>query len=72
LGDHGGFAYDDINVMLMVAHHGFTTQTVSSATATTHVAPTILKALGLEPGKLDVVRLEGKSVLPEVEAQLAN
>jgi hypothetical protein len=58
--------------MLMVAHHGFTTQAVSSATATTHVAPTILKALGLEPRKLDVVRLEGKSVLPEVEAQLAN
>lgn len=58
--------------MLMVAHHGFTTQTVSSATATTHVAPTILKALGLEPRKLDVVRLEGaarKLVLYESVAE---
>jgi arylsulfatase A-like enzyme len=71
LGDHGGFARDDTNVMLMVAHPGFKAQTVSNATATTQVAPTILKALGLDPKKLDAVRLEGTAVLPEVEAQLA-
>jgi arylsulfatase A-like enzyme len=57
--------------MLMVAHPGFKAQTVSNATATTQVAPTILKALGLDPRKPDAVRLEGTSVLPEVEAQLA-
>jgi hypothetical protein len=71
MGDHGGFAHDDTNVMLMVAHPGFKAQTISNATATTQVAPTILKALGLDPRKLDAVRLEGTSVLPEVEAQLA-
>jgi hypothetical protein len=71
LGDHGGFAHDDTNVMLLVAHPGFTAQTVSDATATTQVAPTILKALGLDPKSLDAVKAEGTRVLPEVEAQLA-
>jgi hypothetical protein len=72
LGDHGGFAHDDTNVMLLVAHPGFTPRTVSNPTATTQVAPTILKALGLDPNALDAVRIEGTSVLPEVAAQLDN
>jgi hypothetical protein len=71
IGDHGGFAHDDTNVMLLVAHPSFTAQTVSAETATTQVAPTILKALGLNPAALDAVKLEGTPVLPEVAAQLA-
>jgi hypothetical protein len=71
IGDHGGFAHDDTNVMLLVANPGFTPQTVSAATATAQVAPTIVKALGLDPRALDAVRAEGTTVLPEVEAQLA-
>lgn len=70
LGDHGGFGHDDTNVMLLVAHPGFTPRTVSDPTATTQVAPTILKALGLDPNALDAVRIEGTAVLPEVAAQL--
>jgi hypothetical protein len=70
IADHGGFAHDDTNVMLLVAHPGFKAQTVSAETATTQVAPTILKALGLNPAALDAVRAEGTPVLPEVEAQL--
>jgi hypothetical protein len=70
LGDHGGFAHDDTNVILLVAHHDFTAQTVSAATTTAQVAPTILKALGLDPTALDAVRAEGTAVLPEVAAQL--
>jgi arylsulfatase A-like enzyme len=70
IADHGGFAHDDINVMLLVAHKGFTEQTVSAETATTQVAPTILKALGLDPQALDAVRAEGTAVLPEVAGQL--
>jgi len=70
IADHGGFAHDDTNVMLLVAHRGFTGQTVSTETATTQVAPTILKALGLDPRALDAVRAEGTSVLPEVWWQL--
>jgi hypothetical protein len=71
IGDHGGFAHDDTNVILLVANPGFTAQTVSAATATTQVAPTIVKALGLDPQALDAVQAEGTQVLPEVEAQLA-
>ena len=70
VGDHGGFAHDDTNVMLLVAYPGFTARTVSAPTATAQVAPTIVQALGLEPTALDAVRAEGTAVLPEVEAQL--
>jgi hypothetical protein len=71
IGDHGGFAHDDTNVMLLVANPSFTARTVSAPTATTQVAPTIVKALGLDPKALDAVRAEGTAVLPEVGAQLA-
>jgi Type I phosphodiesterase / nucleotide pyrophosphatase len=71
IGDHGGFAHDDTNVMLLVANPAFSTQTVSSETATIQVAPTMVKALGLNPAALDAVQMEGTAVLPEVAAQLA-
>ena len=71
IGDHGGFGHDDTNVMLLVANPGFTAQTVSATTRTAQVAPTILKALGLDPKALDAVKAEGTPVLPEVGAQLA-
>jgi hypothetical protein len=70
IGDHGGFAHDDTNVMLLVANPGFTAQTVSSETATVQVAPTMLKALGMNPELLDAVKAEGTAVLPEVISQL--
>jgi arylsulfatase A-like enzyme len=70
IGDHGGFAHDDTNVMLLVANPSFTAQTVSAETATRQVAPTIVKALGLDPRALDAVQQEGTPVLPEVWAQL--
>jgi hypothetical protein len=72
IADHGGFAHEDTNVMLLVAHPGFKAQEVSTETATTQVAPTILKALGLDPRALDAVRAEGTPVLPEVWWQLTN
>jgi len=70
IGDHGGFAHDDTNVVLLVVNSSFSAQTVSAPTITTQVAPTILKALGLDPHALDAVKVEGTVVLPEVEAQL--
>jgi hypothetical protein len=70
VGDHGGFAHDDTNVLLMVSHPSFWSQTVSAPTSTAQVAPTIVKALGLDPRALDAVRVEGTPVLPEVEGQL--
>ncbi len=63
--EHGGFAQDDTNVMLLVSnpnlHHA---RTVTSFVETTQVAPTILKALDLAPNLLDAVRKEGAQVLP--------
>ena len=70
IADHGGFAHDDTNVMLLVENPRFRARTVSSPTTTMQVAPTILKALGLDPNALDAVRKEGTAVLPEVAAQL--
>jgi arylsulfatase A-like enzyme len=71
IGDHGGFAHDDTNVLLLVSDPSFSAQTVSAVSTTMQVAPTIVKALGLEPRALDAVKAEGTLVLPEVEAQLA-
>jgi hypothetical protein len=62
--EHGGFAHDDTNVMLLVSNPGFEPGTVTSFVETTQVAPTILQALGLDPGSLDAVRIEGTPVLP--------
>ena len=70
IGDHGGFAHDDTNVIMLVSNPGFKPQTVSTVTTTTQVAPTMLQALGLNPNLLDAVNIEGTSVLPEVFTQL--
>ena len=70
IADHGGFAHDDTNVMLLVSLPCFTPQTVFAETATTQVAPTIVKALGLNPSALTAVKAEGTPVLPEVWSQL--
>lgn len=62
--EHGGFAHDDTNVMLLLSNPKFAAKTVTSFVETTQVAPTILQALGLDPGKLDAVQKEGTAVLP--------
>jgi hypothetical protein len=71
IGDHGGFAHDDTNVVMLVANPTFTAQTVSALAATRQIAPTIVQALGLDPAALDAVQAEGTPVLPEVASQLA-
>ncbi len=62
--EHGGFAQDDTNVMLLVSNPRLKPRTVASFVETTQVAPTILKILGLDPNGLDAVRKEGTPVLP--------
>jgi arylsulfatase A-like enzyme len=64
--EHGGFAWDDTNVMLLVSNPGFQAKTVYAFVETAQVAPTILKLLGLDPNALDAVRLEGTPVLPSL------
>ncbi len=64
--EHGGFAHDDTNVMLLVENPAFHPSLVSAGVGTNQVAPTILEALGLNPRALDAVRLEGTPALPQV------
>lgn len=66
LAEHGGFAHDDTNVILLFANPKLSSATIHAAVETTQVAPTILKVLGLDPKSLDGVRLEGTSALPQV------
>jgi hypothetical protein len=67
LAEHGGFAHDDTNAMLLLANPELQPRTVYSAVGTMQIAPTILSSLGLDPQKLDGVRLEGTPVLPYVQ-----
>ena len=62
--EHGGFAWDDTNVMLLVSNPNLESRTIYSFVETAQVAPTILKILGLDPNALDAVRQEGTPVLP--------
>ena len=62
--EHGGFAHDDTNVILLLANPSFAPRTVYAEVGTAQVAPTILQALGLNPQALDAVRIEGTGVLP--------
>ncbi len=61
--EHGGFANDDTNVMLLVANPSLSPRTVTTFVETTQVAPTILQALGHNPGSLTGVQKEGTQVL---------
>ena len=65
--EHGGFAHDDTNVVLLLANPSFQPKTVSTVVGTAQVAPTIVQALGLEPSRLYAVRVEGTPVLPAVK-----
>ena len=65
--EHGGYAWDDTNVMLLVSNPHIQPKTIHSFVETAQVAPTILQILGLDPNKLDAVRQEGTPVLPAVQ-----
>jgi hypothetical protein len=62
--EHGGFAFDDTNVMLLVSNPSIQPRTITSWVETMQVAPTILQLLGLNPNSLDAVQMEGTRVLP--------
>jgi hypothetical protein len=69
LSEHGGFSHDDTNVMLLLSNPSFRSKTVRAEVGTAQVAPTILKALGLNPSELYAVRVEGTGVLPGANLQ---
>jgi len=62
--EHGGFANDDTNVMMLVSNPGIAQSTNYQFVETKQVAPTILRILGLDPTLLDAVKMEGTAVLP--------
>jgi Type I phosphodiesterase / nucleotide pyrophosphatase len=64
LAEHGGFAHDDTNVMMLLSNPSFSRKTVTSPVETAQIAPSILAALGLDPDALQSVQLEHTQVLP--------
>ena len=62
--EHGGFAHDDTNVIMLLANPKLNAHTITAPVTTMQVAPTILAALGLNPEELQSVRMEGTQVLP--------
>jgi hypothetical protein len=64
--EHGGFAHDDINVMMLLSNPSFAAQTITSPVETEQIAPTILQALGLDPHNLQAVQLEHTQTLPGI------
>jgi hypothetical protein len=72
IAEHGGGTIDDTHVALIVSAPGLHRGIVSHRVSTTQVAPTILRALDLEPDALAAVRKEGTQVLPGLSPRLAN
>jgi len=64
IAEHGGGAPNDTGVALLVAGAGLDRAEVHKSVTTTQVAPTILRALGLDPDELDAVSLEHTRSLP--------
>jgi len=64
LAEHGGFAHDDTNVMMLVSNPALPASTITTPVETAQVAPTILQALGLNPSSLQAVAAQGTQVLP--------
>jgi len=66
LAEHGGLSDDDRNVALVVAGPGMKASVVSEEVFTTQIAPTILKALRLDPTDLQAVQIEHTKALPDI------
>ncbi len=67
LAEHGGFAHDDTNVVLLLSNPSYRRRAVHAEVGTAQVAPTILKVLGIDLRFLDAVRVEGTSILPGLQ-----
>jgi predicted AlkP superfamily pyrophosphatase or phosphodiesterase len=62
--EHGGFSFGDTNVGLIVSNPSLHSRVVKTPVATSQVAASLLKALGIDPSELQAVRREGTEVLP--------
>jgi hypothetical protein len=64
IAEHGGMNEDDVHTALLVSFAGMEPQVVRTAVSNQQVAPTIIKALGFDPGELQSVQHEQIVVLP--------
>jgi hypothetical protein len=64
--EHGGFSDDDAHVGLLVSNPSLDATVVTTEVRSKQVAPTIIRALGLDPEELDAVRIEHTRVLPDL------
>ena len=62
--EHGGFSFGDTNVGLIVSNPGLPVRLLKTPVATSQVAPSILKALGINPNTLKSVDKEKTALLP--------
>jgi hypothetical protein len=62
--EHGGFSFGDTNVGLIVSHPHLRSVVLKNPVLTSQVAPTILRALEIDPEALNSVRIEHTQVLP--------
>ena len=62
--EHGGFNYSDTNVGLIVSNPSLREKALKGPVTTSQVAPTVLRALGIDPQDLRSVRVEKTRVLP--------
>ena len=62
--EHGGFSFGDTNAGLIVSNPALHSRVVKTPVATSQVAASLLKALGIDPSELQAVQKEGTEVLP--------
>ncbi|KAH0542755.1 hypothetical protein FGG08_002894 [Glutinoglossum americanum] len=66
IAEHGGISEDDRHVACIVSSPKLEKRKIDDRVDTKQIAPTILKALGLDPKELKGVAAEGTNVLPEI------
>ena len=64
ISEHGGFANDDTNVIMLVSNPAIPAGTWTGSVKTTQVAQTIVASLGYNPQLLQSSQIEGTQVLP--------
>jgi hypothetical protein len=64
IAEHGGINEDDTHVALLFSMPGISPKHVKTYVLNQQVAPTIIKALGLNPSELKAVQIEGIQPLP--------
>lgn len=64
IAEHGGLNEDDLHTVLLLSLPGMQAARIKTPVSNQQVAPTIIKALGIDPNELDSVRAEHIQVLP--------